>query len=206
MCFKKQYAKGQLQSHSMEYTRSAQCEFLQPLLLLLIKVGLSLQKGNKPVSLKCLETRNVLCSEKEGRNRRCTSVRIKNERESRKNWSLARKKMPAERDHRHGHENKFPSCTEEESKRKFISLSVMSCPAGESGRLCGMRGGWSWSLQHFWYNSGKVLDSLVQSVTYVGPGKQPCHTVATGHAAECFHVLLPWANRNSHSKLSLIWK
>jgi len=43
--------------------------FYNHLLLLLIKVGLPLQKGNKTVLLKCLETRMVLCSEKRARNR-----------------------------------------------------------------------------------------------------------------------------------------
>ena len=99
----------------------------------------------------------------------------------------------------------FHGALRENPNRKVISAPVMSCPAGESDVSCGMRGGWSSSLQNFWYNSGRVLDSLVQLVTYVGPGKQPCWAVE--HAAECFHVSLPWANRkSSNSKLSLVWE
>lgn len=98
----------------------------------------------------------------------------------------------------------FHGALRENPNRKLLFAPVMNCPAGESDVLCGMKGGWSSSLQHFWYNSGKVLDSLIQSVTYVGPGKQPCHSAAIEHAAECFHVSLPWATRNS--KLSLMWE
>lgn len=144
--------------------------FYNHFLLPLIKVGLSLQEGDKTVT-QMLRNNKLSWFRKgmEEQKQRYTSVRIKNERENRKIWSLERRKVWAEREHRRGHESKLPWCAKGESKQK-VHLPIsdeLSC---------------RWISHAGW--DEERLKVQTPGFRAISPREQLCHGAVTEHGAE----------------------
>lgn len=79
----------------------------------------------------------------------------------------------------------FHGALKENPNSKFISAPVMNCPAGESDKLCGMRG------------QGSSISATSQAERWAGSYQNGAWGAATEHAAERLWVSLPWTNTNT---------
>lgn len=186
MCFQRLYAKYQLQRHTTEYARSAQCEFLQPFPFAIDQSWSISAKWEQNCIAQILRNKKCSLFRKgwEEQKLRWTSVRIRNERESRKMWSLQRKKCQQRGTTDTDTKQSFCGALRKNPNRRFISVPVMNCPAGESAMLCG-EGVAVVQAPSISVTTLTVLASPAQSVTCVGPGKQPHHKQLSVSMCHC---------------------